>query len=68
MCPSDMYTLVSVETLVSILQYQLMFPMKEHVICLRVSLLLTKNMLLEISSPVNEYSRSKEMKHHKINF
>lgn len=60
-------TLVSVETLIGLLQYQLMFPIKEHIICLPVSLLLTKNMLLEICSPVDVYSISKEMKHNKIN-
>lgn len=61
LCSDDMDTLVGgnnilkifVETLVNILQYQQMFPMKEHVIFLLVSLLLTKNMLLEICSPID---------------
>jgi len=44
---------IFVETLVNLLQYQLIFPMKEHVICLLVSLLLTENMLLESYSSVN---------------
>jgi len=60
LCADDMDTLVSgntilqifVETLVNLLHYHLMFPMKERVICLLVSLLLTKDMLLEICSPV----------------
>jgi len=69
LCADDMDTFFSgntilqifVETLLNLLQYQLMFAMKEHVICLLVSLLLTKNMLLEICLPVDVQSISKEM-------
>jgi hypothetical protein len=72
LCTDDIDTLVGgnniltifVETLVNILQYQQMFSMKECVIFLLFSLLLTKNMLLEICSPVNVWSISKEMKQH----